>query len=297
LDLNNSLAQVLSDGSSTYLYGLDRIGQQNIVGWKYYFGDALGSVRQLANSAGTVIQARNYEAFGKQLGAAGNPLTKYGFTGEWTDPTNLIYLRVRYYDPATGRFLSKDPVRGLIVLPGTLNLYTYVSNNPINFYDPTGYNFISDKIKNWLDFFNNHNAPPGTPPPPYRPSQTPGPPTPNINSMFRIPTLYTCSRQSPCIEQAGTSTPTPTPTPTPLPFGVAARQLLDMYQPELNDDIWKYLPPWMLRNPIVQLFMGVNIGLDAYWAFNQVGDYFSSSRPTVTPLLPCMIPLTTTPTP
>ena len=135
LDINNSISQVLSDGSSTYLYGLGRIGQQNIVGWQYYLGDALGSVRQLTNPAGTIIQARSYEPFGKQLSAAGNPLTKYGFTGEWTDPTNLVYLRARYYDPATGRFLSKDPIGGLIVLPGTLNLYTYVSNNPINFFE------------------------------------------------------------------------------------------------------------------------------------------------------------------
>jgi RHS repeat-associated protein len=138
LDLNNSLSQVLSDGSNTYLYGLDRIGQQNIVGWQYYFGDALGSVRQLANPAGTIIQARNYEAFGKPLGAAGNPLTKYGYTGEWSDATNLIYLRARYYDPATGRFLSKDPVRGLASLPQTLNPYTYAINNPIQYIDPSG---------------------------------------------------------------------------------------------------------------------------------------------------------------
>jgi len=103
LDLNNSISQVLSDGSSTYLYGLGRIAQQNVVGWQYYFDDALGSVRQLVNAAGMVIQARSYQPFGKQLSAAGNPLTKYGFTAEWTDPTNLLYLRARYYDPATGR--------------------------------------------------------------------------------------------------------------------------------------------------------------------------------------------------
>jgi RHS repeat-associated protein len=138
LDLNNSLAQVLSDGSSTYLYGLDRIAQQNIVGWQYYQQDALGSVRQLVNAAGTVIQSRSYEPFGKQFGVAGNPLTKYGFTGEWTDPTNLIYLRARYYDPATGRFLSKDPVRGFASLPQTLNPYTYAVNNPLRYTDPSG---------------------------------------------------------------------------------------------------------------------------------------------------------------
>jgi len=95
-------------------------------------------VRQLVNPVGAVTLARSYEPFGKLLSTAGNPLTKYGYTGEWTDPTNLVYLRARYYDPATGRFLSKDPVRGLPSLPQTLNPYTYAVNNPIRYTDPSG---------------------------------------------------------------------------------------------------------------------------------------------------------------
>ena len=138
LDLNNSISQVLRDGSNTYLYGLGRIAQQNVVGRQYYQPDALGSVRQLVNAAGTVIQPRSYEPFGKQLSAAGNPLTKYAFTGEWQDPTGLIFLRARYYDPVTGRFTSKDPVQGSLSLPGTLNPYTYAVNNPLRYTDPSG---------------------------------------------------------------------------------------------------------------------------------------------------------------
>ncbi len=138
LDLNNSISQVLSDGSSTYLYGLGRIAQQNVVGRQYYVGDALGSVRQLINPAGGVTQARSFEPFGKSLSTAGNPLTKYGFTAEWTDPTNLIYLRARYYDPATGRFLSKDPMRGLVSAPQSINPYLYTLNNPTLYVDPSG---------------------------------------------------------------------------------------------------------------------------------------------------------------
>jgi RHS repeat-associated protein len=129
---------VLSDGSNTYLYGLDRISQQNVVGLQYYLGDALGSMRQLTNAVGSVTLARGYEPFGKLLSSAGNPLTKYGYTGEWTDPTNLVYLRARYYDPAMGRFLSEDPVRGFATLPQTFNPYTYAINNPVRHTDPSG---------------------------------------------------------------------------------------------------------------------------------------------------------------
>jgi uncharacterized protein RhaS with RHS repeats len=47
------------------------------------------------------------------------------------DSTGLQYLRARYYDPATGRFLSQDP------LP-LLQRYPYVGNNPANLFDPSG---------------------------------------------------------------------------------------------------------------------------------------------------------------
>lgn len=48
------------------------------------------------------------------------------------------YLRARYYDPATGRFISKDPFAGLLGSPKTQSPYSYVLNNPINHVDPSG---------------------------------------------------------------------------------------------------------------------------------------------------------------
>ncbi len=50
------------------------------------------------------------------------------------DPeTDLIYMRARYYDPATAQFLSVDP---LVAVTGSA--YGYVDGNPVNFTDPLG---------------------------------------------------------------------------------------------------------------------------------------------------------------
>ena len=64
LDLNAGLTQVLSDGSNTYLYGLNRIGEQQPGGFVYHLPDALGSVRQLTNASRAVTLARSYEPYG-----------------------------------------------------------------------------------------------------------------------------------------------------------------------------------------------------------------------------------------
>lgn len=45
--------------------------------------------------------------------------------------TGLYYLRARYYDPYTGRFISEDSYWGQDNNPLSLNLYTYAHNNPV----------------------------------------------------------------------------------------------------------------------------------------------------------------------
>jgi RHS repeat-associated protein len=50
-----------------------------------------------------------YDAFGAVRAQTG-VTTERSYTGEQNDPTGLEYLRARYYDASTGRFLSQDPV-------------------------------------------------------------------------------------------------------------------------------------------------------------------------------------------
>ncbi len=60
-----------------------------------------------------------------------------GFVGGDNDPTNLVNIGARQYDPALGRFISVDPIMDLAD-PKQWNAYAYAHNNPISFSDPTG---------------------------------------------------------------------------------------------------------------------------------------------------------------
>jgi len=53
-------------------------------------------------------------------------------------PQLRAYICARYYDPAAGRFLTRDPVAGTVLAPQTMNRYVYVGNNPVNRIDPSG---------------------------------------------------------------------------------------------------------------------------------------------------------------
>ena len=140
LDLNAGLTQVLDDGTNTYLYGVDRIAQAGGENTDYFLGDALGSVRQLADENGEITLGQSYDPYGNVISSIGDDASMYGFTGELSDSyIKLIDLRSRWYDPATGRFLNKDLWQGDYYRPLSLNLWNYADANPTTFVDPTGH--------------------------------------------------------------------------------------------------------------------------------------------------------------
>ncbi len=110
----------------------------------YFHGDLIGSTRAMSDGEGSAVRRAIYTAFGERVWSDGGVGTRYGYAGAWGyeggavwgDGNELPYVHVgeRLYDPATGRFLQRDPV-GVFA---ALNVYVYVGNNPILLVDPSG---------------------------------------------------------------------------------------------------------------------------------------------------------------
>ena len=114
----------------------------------YYQRDGLGSITEITNQSGSVVQRYAYSSFGKiesQLDA--NFVQPYTFTARELDQeSGLYYFRSRFYDSALGRFISEDP-KGFAA---GVNFYGYVNSNPTGRVDPYGLD--------WLDNLSNFSA-------------------------------------------------------------------------------------------------------------------------------------------
>jgi RHS repeat-associated protein len=106
-----------------------------------FITDQLGSVRLVVNvnassAATSVVQRIDYDAWGNVIQDTNSGFQPFGFAGGlWDQDTKLVHFGAREYDPATGRWLQKDPIsfRG-----GDTNLYAYAGGDPVNFVDPSG---------------------------------------------------------------------------------------------------------------------------------------------------------------
>ena len=103
--------------------------------WYHYAGDEQGSTIFITDNDGSVKNRYAYDAFGNTIKAEEQIPNRYQYTGQQLEPiTQQYYLCARFYNPAIARFTQEDEYHG-----DGLNLYAYCVNNPIDYYDPSGF--------------------------------------------------------------------------------------------------------------------------------------------------------------
>lgn len=136
----------------------------------YMHKDHLGSTDVITDQAGGITDNLSYDPFGMRRNAstwldqAGLTcqVTDYGYTGHLhLDDFGLIHMKSRIYDPKLGKFLSPDPVIQNVADMQMINRYSYCTNNPLKYIDPTGNELIEltnlemSSFCGYWDFDNN----------------------------------------------------------------------------------------------------------------------------------------------
>ncbi|MBV1855785.1 RHS repeat-associated core domain-containing protein [Catellatospora sp. NEAU-YM18] len=117
-----------------------RKGTSNISDLTWLYGDHQGT-QQISVNAGTqTVSIRRQTPYGAPRGTNPSWANNKGFVGGDNDPTGLVNIGARQYDPNLGRFISTDPLMDLQD-PQSFNPYSYSKNSPVTFSDPSGLKF------------------------------------------------------------------------------------------------------------------------------------------------------------
>jgi RHS repeat-associated protein len=142
------------------VYGTSLISRLDAGEKVFYLYNGHADVTSLIDPSGRKRATYDYDAFGNPIDSAtqyfdasGNVTTStgkidspYRYAGyQYDKETGLYYLNARYYDASVARFITEDTYAGQDIDPLSLNLYTYVQNNPIMYTDPTGHDLANLK--------------------------------------------------------------------------------------------------------------------------------------------------------
>ncbi|WP_299059171.1 RHS repeat-associated core domain-containing protein [uncultured Polaribacter sp.] len=137
--LGMSRVLIETDNANTpqnyYVYGLGLISRTNASNQTHYYHyDFRGSTIAMTDKNEAITHKYQYNDFGQLLESDEADTNAYRYVGKYGvafEDTELYFMRARFYDPTTGRFLSEDPI-------WATNLYPYAENNPIGNIDPKG---------------------------------------------------------------------------------------------------------------------------------------------------------------
>lgn len=145
VDANRPWSQVLEERDAAgqrvagFVHGVLPVSETDASGRTLWLlQDGLLSTRLLVDEAGAVVGEIDYDAYGTPVRSVG-ARPEHGWVGERADPTTgLVYLRSRWVDPRTGRFMTRDTFEGWPDDPPSLHPYAYALGNPVNRIDPPG---------------------------------------------------------------------------------------------------------------------------------------------------------------
>jgi RHS repeat-associated protein len=142
-----------------YIHGLGLLAAVTPENAAYcYHFDATGNTVAVTDVSQNMVNRYAYtpEGITNQSEAFAQPFKYVGQYGVMAEPNGLYYMRARYYDPETGRFISEDPIG---FDGGDVNLYVYVAGNPVMFIDPWG---LAYRQKRPLDTWGLRNTTAGS---------------------------------------------------------------------------------------------------------------------------------------
>lgn len=129
----------------------------------YYFSDHLGSADVITNYQGNVTKESDYYPYGGEIVVSGSDINNYKFTGKERDPeSGLDDFDARFYSSPFGRFMQPDWAAKPTDVPyanfgnpQSLNLYSYVQNNPTTMGDPDGHCCDFNDVMNFTTALGN----------------------------------------------------------------------------------------------------------------------------------------------
>jgi RHS repeat-associated protein len=128
-----------------YIFLNRRVARVSSSGTVNYFqAEPLGTIHTITDANGNPCYDATFTPYGEEIvnpNVSDTCPSNYKYDGYELDPeTGLYYVMARYYNPRLGRFLSADPVSGDGIDPQSMNLYSYVRNEPTVLCDPSGLN-------------------------------------------------------------------------------------------------------------------------------------------------------------